>query len=650
MLFMSGLRSLKVSKKKVGVGLLIVGGQVLTVATVPDLIAQPLQIWLNQQMEPTEVVMIIVTYSVFATIGGLLFGQLTDKYGAPKVIRYVSLLLLVIYCIYPVAQDTWEYMVMRILHALLFALIANAPIILIRSSIPRRVQARVMGTVMAGSYLGSGLALMTGVLLADNPPLLWFTVIALGVFSVGLNFSAIMLINGSVIQREEAKEQISKAYSTFLMYTKGMVVWEAFIIALPSVGVSVTQLSFVTWFAIYAGQQAGVILLVSTLANVGSLLTYMPVLVVKRSYRFVMWFSILTMMAALILIWIGGSFWIFLFAGILIGVALAGTSLCISEEINNTIPRQLGAGYATAGILRQLGGVVGILYSGMMWSVLGSSNMWISLIPILALSMVAALVVPRFVKRKPSPSLDKTVDIMMKLLGYVLAGQPEEFSLTVSKHPDLFRNIERVHKSTPWVQKSREPRDPLDNKKMIIHKLDHFFTAIVLLQAVFLTNQRGKKAVDVFSVREEQYLIQTKIAGILQTIEDQNLQATWYKNWISSGRWVSSSFVYKDSDLGWEPNDNADEMVYKLFTKTVDYAEKVLDEIAGKSDGSYSKGQIPEEKIPDVLFAVHLLTGRGKNLWDIRTGKWSQMLVAGAMVEKPIAPEKTLFPDFHYWK
>jgi MFS family permease len=609
MLSMSWFRSLKtaVSKKRklVGLILLIFGGQVLMGAVLPDLIAQPLQMWWNQQMTAVEVGFLVASYSSLLMIGGPIFGQMTDKYGAKKMIFIVYPLLLgIMLLVYPLAQSTGDYVIVRGLNAILFSSVANAPMILIRGSIPqdRRVQARVNGAINAGCYLGSGLALMTGVLLADNPPLLWSSVAVVGVTSVTLTFWGIQLLSGSETWIKVKKRLISKVF----VFANGMFVWEAFIITLPSIGVSATLQSFLTWFANYVGQQAGIILLISTFTNVLSLLTYMPVLLVRKGYRFVIWSSLLILMVALILIWIGGSFWILMSGGVLVGVALAGNSLSLSEEIYSRVPsRRLGAGFATSGFFRQLGGVVGgILYSSLMWSVLGSKYMWISLLPIPMLSMVS-LVVMRFVKRKTPLSLDNTAKIMMELFGYVLAGQHGKFSLTVSKYPELSGHIKRVHKFTPWLKS----RDTLEYNTMIIRKLEHIFKALALLEVVVHTN-RQKKWIDDFPEKEI-ITIRSKLFDILKEIETQNLHS-WYKFWLSS-TFKESHQELKERGLVWGPDDKAENMLDKLLILSDDYYKR----------------QITEKKeISDCLYAVHLLTGIiGK---EITNGKWSRMLVAGA--------------------
>jgi membrane protein implicated in regulation of membrane protease activity len=190
-----------------------------------------------------------------------------------------------------------------------------------------------------------------------------------------------------MIWRQKKKTLIKRAFSTSLRKTKRLIERDAFFVTLPGMGLSACHYAFLTYFALYAGvDTAGMILLTSTFTNGIASVTIIPKAVVSKGYPLVMGSSILLLITSLILIWMNDPFWLLLAAGVMMGIAVAGSGHSIQEEVHRRVsPRRLGAGFATSGFLRQLGGVIGTGYSGWMWSVLGS-NMWISLLPFLLIS------------------------------------------------------------------------------------------------------------------------------------------------------------------------------------------------------------------------------------------------------------------------
>jgi MFS family permease len=382
-------------------------GQVITVAAIPDLINQPLQVILAKQRLPVG--LIIGAFFLTFSICGLLFGRVTDRYGPKKLLIVFLPALVGTLTLYPLANTTREYVTVRILNAIAYSLVVNALIVLMRMSVHsgRHVQARITGFTSACSYLGAGLAMFFGLKLSDNVGKLWLTVEIMGLLSAGLILWGMTLIHSheQVPMRQKVLRLVRKAVSNSLEEAKRLFDKDAFLISLPSLGISAVYLAFLTYFALYVGgESVATILLLTALTNGVASLTFVPKLVVTKGYRTVMSGSILLLIGSLILIRVGEQFWLLLLAGMMVGIAISTSSLCMSEKINQRVYRgRLGAGVATYGFLRQIGGVIGTSYSGIMWG-FWKADMWLSLIPLL----LVALFLLFSIRLKPRRGSSKT--------------------------------------------------------------------------------------------------------------------------------------------------------------------------------------------------------------------------------------------------
>jgi MFS family permease len=366
-------------------------GQVITIAAIPDLINQSLQIILDKQGLPVG--LIISAFFLTFTICGLLFGRVTDLYGPKKLLIVFLPALIGTLTLYPLANTAREYVMVRILNAIVYSLVANALIVFMRKSLPddHYIQARTAGFISASTYLGSGLAMYFGLKLSANVGKLWLTVEIMGLLSAGLIFWSMTLIHPpkQVPMRQKVLMSIRKTASITVREAKRLIDKDAFLITLPGVGISAVYLAFLTYFALYVGGESVATILLLTPVTIGvASITFLPKWVVKRGYLTVMLSSILLLIGSLILIRVSKQqFWLLLLAGMMVGIAFAGGSLSMSEEINRRVHRgALGTGFATYGFLRQIGGVLGTSYSGIMWEI-WNANMWLSLIPLLLVAL-----------------------------------------------------------------------------------------------------------------------------------------------------------------------------------------------------------------------------------------------------------------------
>jgi MFS family permease len=349
--------------------------------------AQALNVLLFQHGVPVGIMSV---YAATTTVCGLLSGGLADKYDPKRLAPPFLLILVGTYSLYSFAYTTRDYLFVLVVSGIMYSLAANALLVTVRKSMPleEKAQARAHGVLIASNFVGSGLAMWVGLTIVGNPSLLWSCVVGTGATAIALLLWGLALASSST--KMPLRQLIKRGLSLVSGTMMGMFERDALIVALPDVGVSSCYWAFLTWFVIYVGKDAGVILLVTTVVICIMVLTVMPKLVVKMGHRSVIGWSITILMASLLLIGIGGHgpFWLPLLAGMLVGVSMAGNNLSISVAVQRKVnPNRLGKGIATANFLKQLGGVIGPSYSGFMWSFLGGTNMWLSLSLLLGVSM-----------------------------------------------------------------------------------------------------------------------------------------------------------------------------------------------------------------------------------------------------------------------
>jgi MFS family permease len=391
----------------------VILGQMLAIAVIPTLIFQPLHITFYQQRLPVG--LIVGVYSLTTMICGLFFGRVTDQHGPKKVLLVSMLPLTGVYLLYPFADELWEIIGVRVINGVLFSLVLNALIVLVRQQVlatDQVFQARIHGIILSLNFAGSGIAMYCGLQLVNNPILLWSSTAILSGIAVVLVYWTIMTVASS---RLGWRGLVNKLLSHILSYAKGVIEKNALLASLPDVGVSSAYWAFLTYFALYVGESAGVILFLSTVVIGIAAISVMPKLVVNRS-KLVIGGSILTLILSFILISRDRPFWVLLLIGIMVGVAMAGNNLGILERVNFTADRdRLGAANATAGLLKQLGGIIGPAYAGLMWSLVGADHMWISFLPLL----LGSLAVLTFCGT-PKPSIELYLEIQKEIISVYL--------------------------------------------------------------------------------------------------------------------------------------------------------------------------------------------------------------------------------------
>jgi MFS family permease len=510
-------------------------GQMGIIVTITGLISQALQILLDRQ--GLSVGMIMTTFSLTALISGLLFGKVIDRYGAKKLVLFSLPILLGTIMLYPLAHTTGEYMIVQVLVAIVYSLLVTAFVVLTRMSIPSdpKIQARVNGYRLASNFLGSGLAMYLGLRLV-NQPSFWFIVTGIIAGAMILVFWGISLdYDTKMIWRQKKRTLIKSVFFTSLRKTKRLIERDAFLVTLPGMGITACYFAFLTYFALYAGvETAGMILLTSTVANGLVSVTIIPKVVVSKGYPFVMGPSILLLIVSLILIWMDGTFWLLLAAGVMMGFAVAGSAHSISEEIHRRVnPRRLGAGFATSGFLRQLGGVIGTGYSGWMWSILGS-NMWISLLPILLTSGILLYWIQSTThKEKTEPLIDlerrKLFETMYRAASEVATGKTNKISLDAretqeAEHGYITYNtrerlsIIRYYLAVPRISKKYDLEEP----EALVLKTKNVALALSLLVVVRNTMEGSHDFQKV--IRKLIRMLRRKLTHLLKQIDREQLR------------------------------------------------------------------------------------------------------------------------------
>ncbi len=344
--------------------------QILCLAVIPAIVSISLPLILDKK--GLEIGPIMSVYYIALVVGSLLLGGwLTDSYGPKKVLQWTAPFYILILTCYPFAQSLWQYLVIQIMNGLILSLLTTALIILARSIIPAisKIQAQYTGMMMALNYIGSGLAMLTGIRLEPYPPLLWSTVIILSIWGVFFVFYEIGLVH-----KENSNETEGKRKPIAYFFVK-----EAHKISLPDIGVSSAYVAFITFFALLAGEIAGTILFLCTVVTGLASITFVPKLVVKN-FRFVMLASHILLIASFILIRFGDADWILVIAGCLIGVGISGNNLSITEGVHTTMkkltPEKIGASMATVNFYRQSGGIISPILFGTLRTYMGK-DIWL---------------------------------------------------------------------------------------------------------------------------------------------------------------------------------------------------------------------------------------------------------------------------------
>ncbi|WP_028778404.1 MFS transporter [Shimazuella kribbensis] len=533
-------------------------GQMIIIVTINDLIGQALHILLDEQ--GMSVGLIMSSFLFTCLICGLLFGRVTDRYGAKKLVLIFLPILTGMIALYPLAHTTREYMIVRILIAIVFSLVVNAFTVLMRTSLPSdpKFQAQIHGYRAASTYVGSGIAMFFGLQIADKPFLLWFTAIGIGAVSVLLVFGGIALVSDmEMTLRERVVTLIKRAFLTFSNGTKRLIERDSFFITLPVVGISACYLAFLTYFSLYVGKEsAGLILFTSTVANGIASITVIPKVVVSRSYRSVMGWSILILIGSLILIRIGRPFWLLLVAGMMIGIVMAASSLSLSEEINKQVQRrQLGAGYATSGFLRGLGAVIGTIYAGVMWGIL-RANMWVSLIPLLVISAFLLYWIESKTHKKELSTIQQQRDLFR--LKYQAAFEVTKFERGSSSDQKYLKEIQHLKQ-----QLADDPKESNPDPEVLVHETKNIALALCLLEVVGSTgNCTGRYT----RLKEMICQLRRRLTDLLEQIDRENIQ-----NRMDLGTW-------------WNPETSVQEYQTKLeYSNLVFWSSRTFNSFGPKS-------------------------------------------------------------------
>jgi hypothetical protein len=382
-----------------------------------------------------------------------------------------------------------------------------------------------------------------GVLLTDHITWLWLSVVIIGWMVVILVYWAIFV--SSFIQMT-IRQLLKKTFASASRFTQSLFVKEAFFAALPDVGMSSVYWAFLTYFALYKRDGADVILLMCTMAYGFSAITVLPMLVTKHKKMVIGW-SISVCVLALILISMAGSFLLLLAAGVLIGIALAGSSLGILEQVNHSVDkRRLGAANATASFLRQLGAIIGPSYAGLMWSALGKTNMWLSLIPLLLVSLVFLL------RKQESQNTEVEFSIVRNRLG--------AFSAAQSKWPLPGNTLTDYARAIYSLQTGEDKVHPLEEnaeERLPAWRVWQHCQALIAMESV-----HGFAGL---SLSQEIWQVEKRLYGLLREIEAQHLHK--YYNALV-GSWGTEDFTWDNDTLYgpayWAPDDNPDKIMASL--------------------------------------------------------------------------------------
>jgi MFS family permease len=532
-------------------------GQMLTIAVIPTMVFQPLNIHLSKQGLPVGVIVSI--YSMITLAFGLFSGRVVDQYGSERILLVFIPLLAGVYLLYQFANSFQELVAVRVLNGILFAFVVNGFVVLVRKKVlssSHKTQARVHGIINSLNTVGSGIAMYFGMLLVDDLALLWFSTLVIGWMVVILVYWGIF---ASSFTQMTIQQLLKKSFASAFGFTRSLFVKQAFFAALPDVGMSSAYWAFLTYFALYKQQEADVILLICTMVYAVAATSVMPILVTKHNKMVVGW-SISICVLALILISMAGSFWLLLTAGVLIGIALAGSNLGILERVNHSVDkRRLGGANATASFLRQLGAIIGPSYAGLMWSALGKANMWLALIPMLLASLLFLLI-------KQGNQEKTAVELILarkRMRAFFYA--QTEFKSTLSAYylPDTARSINRLQTGEEEVR----PLEEGDEEEVLAWRVKHYCHALIALKSV--------QGFEGLSLEKEIRQVEEMLYGLLNQIETCHLHR--YYNSIM-GWWGTeksflvnkNSFYGEDLYLGpegqayWIPEDNAEKISVSL--------------------------------------------------------------------------------------
>jgi MFS family permease len=537
------MRSLKLARLVLSA---LIIGQMLTIAVIPTMVFQPLNIHLSKQGLPVGVIVSI--YSMITLVFGLFSGRVVDQYGSERILLVFIPLLAGVYLLYQFAHSFQELVVVRVLNGILFAVVVNGFVVLVRKKVlssSHKTQARVHGIINSLNTVGSGIAMYFGMLLVDDLALLWFSTLVIGWMVVILVYWGIF---ASSFTQMSIRQLLKKSFASAFGFTRSLFVKQAFFAALPDVGMSSAYWAFLTYFALYKQQEADVILLICTMAYAVAATSVMPILVTKHNKMVVGW-SISICVLALILISMAGSFWLLLMAGVLIGIALAGSNLGILERVNHSVDkRRLGGANATASFLRQLGAIIGPSYAGLMWSVLGKANMWLALIPMLLVSLMFLL------WKQESQETAVEFSIVRERMGAFFAAQSESMtpfpglSLT-----DYARAIYRLQTGKEEVRPLKEHA----NERLLAWRVKQHCHALIAMKSVHGFAD--------LSLEQEIRQVEEMLYGLLEEIEARHLHK--YYNALV-GSWGTENLSWCNDTLYgpayWAPEDHPEKIMASL--------------------------------------------------------------------------------------
>lgn len=376
-------RSLASIRKAVGLALLITG-QALAVAVIQDVIAQAL----HMKLTAGSASIVLTSYTATVMISRLYFGQLTDRVGAKRLLLWSLVLMAVILCGYPLANgNPFALTVVRVLHGITYALVANTVFLVTRRSVSEKHQTRFSAFAGSCVTLSSGLGMTAGIWLA-NKYYLWHVVVALGITAAGMLYTGLALMDKTwVIVTQKTKSHGTRLF--VLHSVKKVIHKKSFVLALPGLGGSAAYMSFYTWFTNSWELRSDLVLSMATVGTFTAAVTVMPRWAKsQKGYFWLMAGSNLLMVMCLLLFWQGDSLQIMIAAGFLLGVAVSAKNLGIVEAILMRVNHAYhGVATATAGFMVSLGLAIGTAYSSLMWGLV-KEDMWLTMIPLLVLSLV----------------------------------------------------------------------------------------------------------------------------------------------------------------------------------------------------------------------------------------------------------------------
>jgi MFS family permease len=536
------------SSKLAGLALIaLVIGQMLTVAVIPSMVFQPMNIHVSNQ--GLSVGLFVSVYSVITLIGGLFAGKSIDRFGPERNLLVLIPLLTGVYLLYQIAHSFGELLTVRVLNGILFAFIVNGFVVLVRKKVlysSDKVQARIHGIINSLNTVGSGIAMYVGMIFVNRITWLWLSTAIIGWIVVILVYWAIYVTS---FTQMTIMQLMNKAFTSVYTFTRSLFVKEAFSAALPDVGMSSVYWAFLSYFALYKQQEADVILLVCTMAYGFSAMSIIPILVTKHKKMVVGW-SISVCILALILISIAGSFWLLLTAGVLIGIALAGNNLGILERVNHSVDKKLlGGANATASFLRQLGAIIGPSYAGLMWSVLGKENMWLALIPLLLVSLMFL-----FMKQESQEKTSVEFAIAIKRMRAFFAAA--SIKSEIGTLAEVARTIQKLQTGEEEVDHLEEA-----NQRWLGLRVKHHCHALIAM-----------KSADGFaglSLEQEIREVEEMLYGLLKKIEVCHLQKYYNALHTTWGYFGPEEGAY------WVSGDSAEKIMASLKTMIEDKVKPV---------------------------------------------------------------------------